>query len=88
MLSVFLLDLRMPNAMMEAGERKTGLENASQIQLEMSSAIEIRIEVNKFQPLAHWRSEYQVQSDNVCKGWLLIRSSQDVGKTTKTSIEK
>jgi len=43
----------MPNAKMEAGERKTYLENASRIQLEMSSEIEISNEVNKFQALTH-----------------------------------
>lgn len=43
----------MPNAKMEAGEGKTCLENASQIQSEMSSAIEISTEVRKFQALAH-----------------------------------
>jgi len=51
MLSVLLLDLPMPNMKMEAGERKTNLQKASQIQLEMLGMIEISIELNKFQAL-------------------------------------
>lgn len=88
MLSVLLLDLPMPNTKMEGGERKTNLQKASQIQLEMLSVIEISIELNKFQALTDWRSECQMQSDNVCKGWFLIgSSSQDVGEVTKIPTE-
>lgn len=51
MLSVLLLDLPMPNTKIEVGERKTNLQKASQIQLEMLGMIEISIELNKFQAL-------------------------------------
>lgn len=51
MLSALLLDLPMPNTKMEVGERKTNLEKASQIQLEMLAMIEISTELNKFQAL-------------------------------------
>ena len=78
----------MPNMKMEAGERKTNLQKASQIQLEMLGMIEISIELNKFQALTDWVSECQMQSDNVCKGWFLTESSsQDVGEITNIPAE-
>lgn len=51
---------------MIGAERKTNLQKASQIQLEMLGKIEISIELNKFQALTNWRSECQMQSDNIC----------------------
>lgn len=88
MLSVLLLDQPMPNMKMEEGERKANLEKTSWIQLEMLGMIEISIELNKFQALTDWRSECQMQSDNVCKGWFLIgSSSQDVDEVTKIPTE-
>lgn len=65
MLSALLLDLPMPNTKMEVGKRKTNPEKASQIQLEMLGMIEISTELNKFQALTDWRSECQMQRDNV-----------------------
>lgn len=52
MLSVLLLDMTMPNTKMEVEERKTNLQKASQIQLEMLGMMEISIEPSKFQALA------------------------------------
>lgn len=84
MLSVFLLDMTMPKTKMEVEERKTNLQKASQIQLEMLGIIGISIEPNKFKVLEDWRYECQTQSDNVCKGWFIIGSnSQDIGEITK-----
>lgn len=76
--------MTMPNTKMEVEERKTNLQKASQIQLEMLGMMEISIEPSKFQALADWRYERQMQSDNVCKGWFIIgSSSQDIGEITK-----
>lgn len=52
MLSVLLLDLTMPNTKMEVEERKTNLQKASQIQLEMLGMIEISIEPKKLKSLS------------------------------------
>lgn len=52
MLSVLLLDMTMPNTKMEVEERKTNLQKASQIQLEMLGMMEISIEPSEFQALA------------------------------------
>lgn len=52
MLSVLLFGMTMPNTKMEVEERKTNLQKASKIQLEMLGMIEISIEPNKSKALA------------------------------------
>lgn len=74
MLSVLLFGMTMPNTKMEVEERKTNLQKASKIQLEMLGMIEISIEPNKSKALADWRYECQMQTNNVCK----VDSSQEV----------
>lgn len=80
--------MSVPNKKMETWKRKTNLQKAAQIQLEMLEKIAISIDLkNKFQALTDWGPECQMQSD-VCKGWFLRgSSSQDVGEVTKISTE-